>query len=170
VSQPVRVPRPGVGRVIGEQIRVSSQLDAECGQGGPDPAQVARDQRAGVWVDGEPAVLVGLGVLEDALAAADDVVEGDVRRSAVQIDVADLQAAQLIEPSAQAATGTWTTWRRNLQVPQRPRPPPQRGCCRSVSSRETAIAAVIQSANERVAFLAKEGAERCLRAASRLGR
>jgi len=26
---PVRVPRPGVGRVVGEQVRVISQLDAD---------------------------------------------------------------------------------------------------------------------------------------------
>jgi hypothetical protein len=38
---------------------------------------------------------VGLGVLADALAAADDVVEGDVRQAAVKVEVADLEAAQL---------------------------------------------------------------------------
>ncbi len=39
---------------------------------------VARDQRTGDRVDGKPAVLVGLGVLTDAVAAADDVAERDV--------------------------------------------------------------------------------------------
>jgi hypothetical protein len=38
---------------------------------------------------------VGLGVLADAAAAADDVVEPHVDQGAVQVDVADLQAAQL---------------------------------------------------------------------------
>ena len=78
VRGPVRVPRPGVGRVVGEQVRVLAQLDADGGQLDPDLVQVGRDQRAGIRVDGEPAILVGLGVLADALAAADDVVEGDV--------------------------------------------------------------------------------------------
>ena len=41
----------------------------------------------------EPAVLVRLGVLTDALAAADNVVEGDVDQALVQVDVTDLQAA-----------------------------------------------------------------------------
>jgi hypothetical protein len=31
VSDPVRVPRLGVGRVIGEQVRVIAQLDADLG-------------------------------------------------------------------------------------------------------------------------------------------
>jgi len=38
---------------------------------------------------------VSLGVLADALTAADHVVEGDVDQAPVQVDVADLQAAQL---------------------------------------------------------------------------
>jgi len=50
---------------------------------------------AGVRIDGQPAVLVGLGVLADALSAADHVVEGDVHQGPVQVDVVDLQAAQL---------------------------------------------------------------------------
>jgi hypothetical protein len=53
------------------------------GQLGPDLVQVGCDQRAGVRVDGEPAVLVGLGVFADALTAADDVVEGDVHQAPV---------------------------------------------------------------------------------------
>ena len=36
-----------------------------------------------------------LGVLADALTAADDVVEGDVNQATAEVDVADLQAAQL---------------------------------------------------------------------------
>ena len=36
---------------------------------GLDLGQVGRDQGAGVRVDGEPPILVGLGVLTDALAA-----------------------------------------------------------------------------------------------------
>ena len=35
------------------------------------------------------------GVLADALTAADDVIERDVHQAPVQVDVADLQAAQL---------------------------------------------------------------------------
>jgi hypothetical protein len=46
-------------------------------------------------VDGEPPTLVCLGVVADALTAADDVVEGNVDKATVQVDVADLQAAQL---------------------------------------------------------------------------
>jgi hypothetical protein len=38
---------------------------------------------------------VGLGVLADALSSADHVVEGDVDQAAVEVDVADLQAALL---------------------------------------------------------------------------
>jgi hypothetical protein len=41
-------------RVVGEQVRVISQPNADCAQLGPDLVQVARDQRAGVRVDGEP--------------------------------------------------------------------------------------------------------------------
>jgi hypothetical protein len=44
VRSPVRVPRPGVGRVVGEQVGVIVQLDADGGQLGPDLVQVARDQ------------------------------------------------------------------------------------------------------------------------------
>src|SRR5579871_4788106 len=64
-------------------------------QSGPDLVQIGRDQCAGVGVDGQPAVLVGLGVLADALAAADHVVESYVHQAPVQVHVADLQAAQL---------------------------------------------------------------------------
>jgi hypothetical protein len=32
VRDPVRVPRPGVGRVVGEQVGVVSQFDADCGE------------------------------------------------------------------------------------------------------------------------------------------
>ena len=84
-----------MSRVVGEQVRVIAQPGADRGQRGAGLVQVSRDQRAGVWVDGEPAVLVGLGVLADALTAADDVVEGDVHQAPVEVDVADLQAAQL---------------------------------------------------------------------------
>ena len=70
VGGPVRVPRSRVGWIVGEQICVIAQLDGDCGQLGPDLVQVAHDQRAGVRVDGQPAVLVGLGVLTYALAAA----------------------------------------------------------------------------------------------------
>jgi hypothetical protein len=38
---------------------------------------------------------VGLGVLADALATADDVVERDVHQAPAEVNVADLQAAQL---------------------------------------------------------------------------
>ena len=49
---------------------------------------------SGVYqMDRAPAV--GLGVLANALAAANDVVERNVYQGAVQVDVADLQAAQL---------------------------------------------------------------------------
>jgi len=84
-----------VGWVVGEQVRVVSQLGANRSELGPDLVQVGRDQGAGVRVDGQPAVLVGLGVLADALTAADHIVESNVHQAAVQIDVADLQAAQL---------------------------------------------------------------------------
>jgi hypothetical protein len=51
---------------LDEQVRVITQLDSEPGQLGADLVQVSRDQCAGVGVDGQPAVLVGLGVLADA--------------------------------------------------------------------------------------------------------
>jgi hypothetical protein len=55
VSDPVRgtvrVPRPGMGRVVGEQVRVISQAEADCAQFGPELVQIARDQRAGVRVE-----------------------------------------------------------------------------------------------------------------------
>jgi hypothetical protein len=38
---------------------------------------------------------VGLCVFADALTTAHDVVEGDVHQAAVEVDVTDLQAAQL---------------------------------------------------------------------------
>ena len=95
VGDPVGVPRPAVRRVVGEQVRVASQPDADRGQGFPDLTQVACDQGASVRVDGEPAVLVGLGVLADALPAAHDIVEGDVHRATGEVEVADLQAAEL---------------------------------------------------------------------------
>jgi len=84
-----------VGGVVGEQVRVIGQLGADRRERGSDLVELGSDERAGVWVDGEPAVLVRLGVLTDALAAADNVVEGDVDQALVQIDVTDLQAAQL---------------------------------------------------------------------------
>jgi hypothetical protein len=82
-----------VGGVVGEQIRVIGQLGADRRERGSDPVQFGSDEGPGVWVDGEPAVLVGLGVLTDALAAADNVVEGDVDQALVQVDVTDLQTA-----------------------------------------------------------------------------
>jgi hypothetical protein len=95
VRHPVWVSRPGVGRVVGEQVRVIVQLDADRGQGDPGLVQVAHDQRADFWVDGEPSVLMGLGVLADPLPTADDPVEGDMHHAAIEVDVAELQAAQL---------------------------------------------------------------------------
>ena len=98
VRGPVRVPWPHVGRVVGEQVCVIAQPDANRGQLGPSLIQVGRDQRAGVWVDGEPAVLVCFGVLTDPLAAADNAVEGDVYQAAVEIDVAS--AGRTVRPGA----------------------------------------------------------------------
>jgi hypothetical protein len=72
VGNPVRVPRPDMRRVVGEQVRVISQPDSDLDERVPDLVQIVRDQRAGVRVDGEPAVLMRLGVLADALTAADD--------------------------------------------------------------------------------------------------
>ncbi len=103
-----------MGRVVGEQVRVGAQFGADCGQLGLDLLQVVGDQRAGVRVDGQPAVLVGLGGLADALAAADHVVDGDMDQGLVQVGVADLQAAQLAaayagdrhQPQIQAQGGT----------------------------------------------------------------
>jgi hypothetical protein len=46
---------------------------------------------------------MGLGVLPNALAAANDVVERNVHQGAVEVDVTDLQAAQL----AAADTGDY---------------------------------------------------------------
>ena len=51
VGDPVRVPRPGVGRVVGEQVRIIAQLDADRGEGAPGLVEVAHDQRAGFRVD-----------------------------------------------------------------------------------------------------------------------
>jgi len=95
VRDPVRVPRPGVRWVVGEQVGIISQLDSDRYELCLDLSQVALDQRTGDRVDGKPAVLVGLGVLADALSGADHVVEGDVDQAAVEVDVTDLQAAQL---------------------------------------------------------------------------
>jgi hypothetical protein len=68
VCRPVRVPWPGVAWVVGEQVRIRGELDAHSRERGPDFVQVARDQRACVRVDGQPAVLMSLGVLADLLA------------------------------------------------------------------------------------------------------
>ena len=95
VRGPVRVPRLGVGGVVGEQVRVSWQMDTEGGELGPDSLQVIRDEGTGSRVDGEPAVLVSLSVLADTLATADDVIEGDRHGATVEVDVTDLQTAQL---------------------------------------------------------------------------
>jgi hypothetical protein len=43
---------------------------------------------------------VGLRVLADVLAAANDVVERDVDQAAIEVNVADLQAAQLAAADA----------------------------------------------------------------------
>ena len=113
VGRPVRVPRPGMRGIVGEQVSVVGQLDADGRQRGPDLIEVSSDQRACVWVDGQPPVLVSLGVLTDTLAAADDVVECNVDQAMVQVDVTDLEAAQLAaadagdhhEPQVQAQGG-----------------------------------------------------------------
>src|SRR5260370_1260731 len=47
---------------------------------------------------GGPAVWVGFGALADPLAAADHVVGRDVQQAPAQVDVADLQGAQLAAP------------------------------------------------------------------------
>ena len=65
-----------------------------------DLVQIARDQHARVRVNGEPAVLVGLNVLADAPPAADDVIEGDMHQAPVEVDVADLQAVELVAAHA----------------------------------------------------------------------
>jgi hypothetical protein len=41
VGGPVGVPRPGVDRVVGEQVCVIAQLDSDCGQLGPELVEVA---------------------------------------------------------------------------------------------------------------------------------
>jgi hypothetical protein len=69
------------------------------------------------------------------------------------------------KPSTRAATGAWTAWRCNLQVLQRPRPPPQRGC----ADRQSQPGRHRDRYRSVRCFPAKEGAERRLRAASRLG-
>ena len=76
VGNPVRVLRPSRRRVVGAQVRILSQLHSDCGQLGPGLVQAGRDQCTGVRVDGEPAVLVRLGVLADVLTAADDGYRG----------------------------------------------------------------------------------------------
>jgi hypothetical protein len=81
-----------VGWVVGEQVRIISQLDADCGERGPDLVQVVRDQCAGVRVDGKPAVMVGLGVLTNAAAAANDVVERKVDQGAIQVGRVGLES------------------------------------------------------------------------------
>ena len=62
VGGPVGVPRLSVGGVVGEQVRVIGQLGADRHERGSDLVEFGRDERAGVWVYGEPAVLVRLGV------------------------------------------------------------------------------------------------------------
>jgi hypothetical protein len=95
VRGPVRVPRPGVRRVGGEQVRVISPIDADRGQLGPELIQAGRDQRARISVDGEPPILVRPGVLAHALPAADQVAERDVHQAPVQVNAAELPGAQL---------------------------------------------------------------------------
>ena len=46
VGDPVRVPRPGMRRVVGERVRVIAQLDTDRGKRGPDLVQAVCDQRA----------------------------------------------------------------------------------------------------------------------------
>ena len=48
VGDPVRVPRPGMRRIVGEQVRVSSELDADGGKRSGGLVQVGRDQRVSV--------------------------------------------------------------------------------------------------------------------------
>ena len=105
VRDPVRVPRPGVRRVVGEQVGVIAQLDTDGRELCLDLSQVARDQCTGDRIDGKPAVLMGLGVLADALSGANHVVEGDVDQAAVEVEVADLQAAQVGRVGLEPTTG-----------------------------------------------------------------
>jgi hypothetical protein len=48
---------------------------------------------------------MGLGVLADALSGANHVVEGDVDQAAVEVEVADLQAAQVGRVGLEPTTG-----------------------------------------------------------------
>ena len=54
-----------------KQVHAVGQLGADRRERGSDLVEFGSDERAGVWVEGEPAVLVRLGVLTDALAAAE---------------------------------------------------------------------------------------------------
>ena len=101
--------RAGHARVVGEQVCVVCQLNSDRHERGTDLIEVACDQYARVRVDGQPPVLVSLGVLTDVLAAADNIVEGDMDQPLVQMNVTDLEAAQLA-----AAHGTQLCNRRQL--------------------------------------------------------
>ncbi len=67
-------------RVVGKQVRIISQPDTGRREFCLDLSSVAHDQRTGDRVDGKPAVLVGLGVLTNAAAAANDVAGRNVHR------------------------------------------------------------------------------------------
>jgi hypothetical protein len=95
VGDPVRVPRARVQRVVGEQVGVLDQLQADRGEARADSLGRLADEGAADRVQREPPVLVGLGVLADLLAALDEVVEGDVHGAVLQLEVAELDRAQL---------------------------------------------------------------------------
>jgi hypothetical protein len=61
---------------------------------------VLADHRAGHRIDGQVPVLVGLGVLPDPLATDHDVIESYMEDAADQVNVAELQRAQLTSAPA----------------------------------------------------------------------
>jgi hypothetical protein len=69
VGYPVGVPWAGVRRIVGEQVGAVREGDADLCERGPDFIEVGCDERARDGVDGEPAVLVGLSVFPELLAA-----------------------------------------------------------------------------------------------------
>ena len=83
VGGPVGVPRRRAA-VVGEHERVPGQLDPGRGPGGGRLLVEAAQHVAGGRVDGQAAVLVGLGVLLDPLAAGDDVGARDVNDPGVR--------------------------------------------------------------------------------------
>jgi hypothetical protein len=92
---PVGIPRPGAHRVIREHVGVLRQLEADGGQLSADPVEMLAEHRTGHRIDGQIPVLVSLGVLPDPLATDHDVIESDMKHAVDQIDIADLQRAQL---------------------------------------------------------------------------